>query len=138
MSKRRYERSAAVSLSASSNGAANFAADRPPCPRCSRPMEVAHAARPRHLVGLTGEFEVVRPEYRCRPCSEHAVPADRLTGLGPSTISQKFVPIAERGRDYQGVRTKPKSSMSWWRSSSNVPVNGVFSHRPFGEAMSRR
>lgn len=93
-------------------GVAKFAADRPRCPGCLRPMEVAHGARSRHLVGLTGDFEVVRPEYRCRPCSAHEVPADRLIGLGPGLLSPALsrvvarsaaeIPSFERAADHVG------------------------------------
>jgi hypothetical protein len=48
---------------------------------------VAHGAPSRRLAGLTGEFEAVRPEYRCRPRSAHQVPADRLIGLGRGLLS---------------------------------------------------
>ena len=77
-------------------GIAEFGRDRPNCPRCQRLMEVAHGARSRRLVGLTGTFQVVRPEYRCRRCSEHEAPADRLLGLGPGLFSPALSRVIAR------------------------------------------
>ena len=77
-------------------GIAEFGRDRPNCPRCQRPMEVAHGARSRRLVGLTGTFQVVRPEYRCRRLSEHEAPADRLLGLGPGLFSPALSRVIAR------------------------------------------
>ena len=59
-------------------------------------MEVAHGARSRRLVGLTGTFQVVRSEYRCRRLSEHEAPADRLVGLGPGLFSPALSRVIAR------------------------------------------
>ena len=59
-------------------------------------MEVAHGARSRRLVGLTGTFQVVRSEYRCRRLSEHEAPADRLVGLGPGLFSPALSRVVAR------------------------------------------
>lgn len=69
-----------------------YGARRPRCPSCCRPMEGQR--RSRRQVGLVGAYTLERPEYRCRSCHTHCVPADEMWALGPSRLAPALAEVA--------------------------------------------
>ena len=59
------------------------------CPRCQRGMRLV-GRRPREVVGVVGEWTVVRRYWHCAPCGLGLSPWDETLGLGVGRLSPRL------------------------------------------------
>jgi hypothetical protein len=69
------------------------------CRQCGGPLR-AVGLRPRTLVGLVGEYRLVRPYYACRACGVPSAPVDTALGMGAGVLSPGVARLAA----YEGSR----------------------------------
>ena len=68
---------------------------RPQCAQCGTALRRV-GVRPRYLLGLVGEAQVVRPYYQCTHCGTGVSPLDEVWGLGSGVLSPGLARVVAR------------------------------------------